>query len=477
MVSPDNSHRATVDMRSMQNRTCNAQFEKIPEHELEVGMSGGGAGSVISEPAGIDCTKTATGTEGTCVAPFEEGTEVTLFATPAPGSFFGGFSGNGTPGPDGAFVIPMNGPGSVDAEFFISFGLTVIVEGEGGRVTSDEGGIDCTEGGGTCVGFVREGNTVMLTAHPAEGWRFVGWDEEYTGGPITTSLLMDRPRTIRALFQRIIQYRIGMNFTGSGSGTVVSEPAGINCMKSGTTTSGACAADFDAGTQLRLTATPAEGSERGDWTGPGTTDTNGDRLVDVDGPKDVGAAFTVPPRLAVTPAISNDHRIEDSPCPHAVGNVTVRNTGTRVFDWTAALPAGETGFTLTRTSGTLAAGGIVQIGVFFTCNPQTTLTRAVTVTATGSEGDGSVTATGLVTMNVTEPGVRLATALGPFPAGSEIALSRIDGGDVVEPHMGACEAFHLHSFGGGIRIDGQGPFPDPNQTGCGYGVMIRVPVE
>src|SRR5690606_32625295 len=52
VVSPTNSHRATVDMRSLQNRTCNAQFEKIPEHELEVGMSGAGTGSVISEPAG-----------------------------------------------------------------------------------------------------------------------------------------------------------------------------------------------------------------------------------------------------------------------------------------------------------------------------------------------------------------------------------------------------------------------------------------
>ncbi len=68
--------------------------------------------------------------------------------------------------------------------------------------------------------------------------------------------------------------------------------------------------------------------------------------------------------------------------------------------------------------------------------------------------------------------VVLATPVGAFPAGTKIELSRIAGGTVSGPDVG-CSDRHLHS-GGGITIDGQGPFPDPNPTGCGYGAIVTL---
>jgi len=58
--------------------TCNAQLTVIE--------SGGGQGSVVSNPAGINCP-------GTCTASFPEGTQLTLTATAANGSVFGGYTG------------------------------------------------------------------------------------------------------------------------------------------------------------------------------------------------------------------------------------------------------------------------------------------------------------------------------------------------------------------------------------------------
>lgn len=53
---------------------------------LGVLLTGNGSGSVVSDPAGIDCG-------ATCAASFAAGTAVGLAATPAPGSFFGGWGG------------------------------------------------------------------------------------------------------------------------------------------------------------------------------------------------------------------------------------------------------------------------------------------------------------------------------------------------------------------------------------------------
>ncbi len=77
-------------------------------HDLVVDVAGTGTGTVVSEPAGIDCG-------ASCSASFLEGTTVLLTATPAADSHFAGWTGDcaGT----GDCIVPMDADRSVKATF------------------------------------------------------------------------------------------------------------------------------------------------------------------------------------------------------------------------------------------------------------------------------------------------------------------------------------------------------------------------
>src|SRR5262249_30016858 len=80
----------------------------LETHLLSVTVNGTGSGEVESSPAGIKCP-------GTCSAPFNHGTKVTLTQKAASGSVFAGSSGacSGT----GACEVTMSEAKSVTATF------------------------------------------------------------------------------------------------------------------------------------------------------------------------------------------------------------------------------------------------------------------------------------------------------------------------------------------------------------------------
>ena len=159
----------------------------IQYFHLTVTKAGNGAGTVASSPTGVDC-----GTA--CTTTFNSGTPVTLTATPATGSTFAGWSGDGDCS-DGALTMAANR--SCRATFtLLTFPLTVTKTGPG-SVTADVAGIDC---GATCAADYDYNTLVTLTATPTSGARFLGWSGEGCSGTGTCAVTVTEPRAVTAPF-------------------------------------------------------------------------------------------------------------------------------------------------------------------------------------------------------------------------------------------------------------------------------------
>ncbi len=215
---------------------------------LNVAHFGSGGGTVTSAPAGINC-----GTD--CSETFAVGTMVTLTATPDATSNFAAWSGGGCTG-TGTCVVTISGTETVTATFQRNqWPLTVMKTGAGsGTVTSTPAGINC---GVDCSSAYDHGTSVVLTATPAPGSRFVQWTDACSGSG-TCALVMDAGRMVTAEFQPV--HVLTVTRSGSGTGTVSSSPAGINCGAD-------CTEAYGTGTSVTLTATPSAGSRFVQWTG------------------------------------------------------------------------------------------------------------------------------------------------------------------------------------------------------------------
>ncbi len=136
--------------------------------------------------------------------------------------------------------------------------LTITPAGPGtGDVTSDLDGIDC---GTQCWALYGTGQAVTLTATANAGSSFTGWSGGGCSGTSTCQVTLNAATTVHATFVPV--YTLTLSRAGSGSGSITSSPAGINC---GVT----CHAQFSTGTPVTLTATPDAGSRFTGWSGSG----------------------------------------------------------------------------------------------------------------------------------------------------------------------------------------------------------------
>ena len=157
---------------------CGGQPPVQVDRTLSVTVAGDGAGTVVSDPVGIDVTT------GMDTAEFTSGTEVTLTATPVAGSTFVGWSGACTG--DGACDVTLDANASVTATFALTVPdtatLTVSAVGDGdGSVMSAPAGIDLISGADTDTFDFVGGTEVTLTATPDVGSVFVGWSGACSG--------------------------------------------------------------------------------------------------------------------------------------------------------------------------------------------------------------------------------------------------------------------------------------------------------
>jgi hypothetical protein len=220
---------------------------------LKVKETGTGTGTVVSSPTGIECG-------ATCSAEYEEGTEVTLTASPAAGSTFAGWSGSGCLG-TGTCKVTMSEAKSVSAEFGLvpQHTLTVTVTGNG-SVSANQGAIlGCTSSGGpSCEGAYAEGTKVTLTEAPGAHARFTGWGtlqcDESTA--TTCEVEVNADEGVAAGF--VNTYSLAVSASGTGTGKVTGP--GIDCGSD-------CEEEFDEGKLVELKAEAASGSLFKEWSG------------------------------------------------------------------------------------------------------------------------------------------------------------------------------------------------------------------
>lgn len=169
-------------------------LRRVLTHSLAVVPGEPGQGRIVSDPAGLDCGET-------CTAEFDEGTTVTLTAIAAPGFIFTGWSGKDCPG-TGTCSVGMDEARSVTAMFEpVPRGTHALITyrtGEGrGSVSSNPGDIDC---GAECIASFEDGSAVTLTAVPAPGSVFTGWEGACSGTGPTCVVTMNRDKLVRAGF-------------------------------------------------------------------------------------------------------------------------------------------------------------------------------------------------------------------------------------------------------------------------------------
>lgn len=224
-----------------QDRSAEVDFV-LQKRTLDVERSGSGEGGVTSTPTGIDC-----GSD--CTEDFDYGTEVTLSAEPGDHSLFTGWTGACSGTSD--CVVTMDEAREVTAEFALEKRpLTVTRTGNGsGKVTSQPAGVDC---GDECEGIEFDhGTEVTLTATPDVNSDFSGWSGACSGSGATCSVTLDEARTVEAAFS--LQKRsLTVTTSGTGSGTVTTDPTGTS---------------FDHGATVTLRATAASGSTFTGWGG------------------------------------------------------------------------------------------------------------------------------------------------------------------------------------------------------------------
>jgi hypothetical protein len=232
-----------------------------PAFVLSVAVAGStDVGTVVSAPVGIICSVN----EDMCSTSYDGGSIVTLNATIPPTfpvSLFSGWSGDCTD--TSTCVLDMIADKSVTANFAqntTTYTVTVMKAGTGtGRVgaAEDLGGIDC---GGTCSASYPGGTALILGAAADPGSHSTGWNAVGCERALDCTVILTSDMTVTATFSLDAAVSLAVTKAGSGSGTVTSNPSGIDC---GTT----CSASFGTGAIVQLTATSDANSTFTGWSG------------------------------------------------------------------------------------------------------------------------------------------------------------------------------------------------------------------
>jgi hypothetical protein len=232
-----------------------APASALASQTLSVVKFGAGAGTVSSEPAGIEC-----GT--TCNAAFPNASTVTLSAAPGSHTQAVKWSGCDSVAAEGKCLVTMSGPRTVSATFVLNpLQLKVTKAGTGtGSVSSSPSGISACST--SCTHEFGESETVTLSGLPGANTQAARWSGcDSVNSEDDCLVTMSAAREVTATFD-LVTHQLTLTKTGSAAAysAVSSTPAGIEC-------GGTCQAGFAHGTKVTLTAHPAPLTKPVVWTG------------------------------------------------------------------------------------------------------------------------------------------------------------------------------------------------------------------
>jgi Divergent InlB B-repeat domain len=285
-------------------------------------------------------------------------------------------------------------------------GLTVSVTGSG-TVASNPSGISCPS---TCSHAFIGGSQVTLTASPTAGWVFSSWGGACSGSGGCT-VQMNAASSVTATF--VQNATLTVNVTGSGS--VTSSPAAINCPST-------CSANFTPGTQVTLTATPADGYGFSGWGG--ACSGVGNCVVTMNAAQSVTATFAQT-QYTLNVSVAGNGTVTSSPSGISCPSVCTMNYSSGTPVTLTATPAG--GATFNGWGGACTGNGSCMV----TMNSIESVTAMFS--ASGGGGPSSQTFVSATLGNDSNPCTRIspcltfAAALAQTTAGGEIDV--IDPGD------------------------------------------------
>lgn len=246
-----------------------------PMHQISVELEGSGQGRVTGT-GGLDCP-------GACSVELAHGSALAINAVADSGSVFVGWGMGAAQACSGTgeCAMTVTAPRAITAIFTRRQTLDVQMTGSGsGAVTSVPAGINC---GADCTETYAPGQVVTLTAAPAVGSTFAGWEGGGCTGTGTCAVTVDAAKMVSASFIRNT-YELSVLKLGFGNGTVTSSPGGINCGVG-------CSAEYFQGLDVVLTATPASDSLFTGWGGGVCTGTGATCVVPMTQARSVTATF------------------------------------------------------------------------------------------------------------------------------------------------------------------------------------------
>jgi Pro-kumamolisin, activation domain/Divergent InlB B-repeat domain len=315
--------------------------------------------------------------------------------------------------------------------------LTVSVTGSG-TVASNPSGISCPS---TCSHIFAGGSQVSLTATPANGWSLSTWGGACSGSGGCT-VTMNAAESVTATFVQDVTLSVSV----TGSGSVTSSPTGISCPST-------CSENLAPGTQVTLSATPANGFGFSGWGG--ACSGVGNCVVTMNTGQSVTATFAQT-QYTLDVSVSGNGTVTSSPTGISCPSVCTMNYSSGTPVTLTATPTG--GATFNGWGGACTGNGSCMV----TMNSIESVT-AMFSSSGGGGGPSSQTFVSATLGNDSNPCTRMspcltfAAALAQTSAGGEIVV--IDPGDFGPVTITKAVSIYSDAFGAA------GLIPSPGTSG------------